>query len=732
MKLDEKYEKSFEELVDACKKQGGQYDLELIRKAFELCAVSHKGQYRQSKDEFYIHPFNVAKIIISLGMDSESIAASLLHDVVEDTKVSIEEIKENFGTDVALLVDGVTKIGRIQYTSREQQQAESLRKMLIAMGKDIRVIIIKLADRLHNMRTIDSMPQTKQLEKSLETIEVYAPIAHRLGIQAIKDELEDISMRHLDPIACGQIDELLSSHSDFQEDTLKNICAKIEERLKAEMPGVEFVLQSRVKSIPGIYRKMFIQMKDFDEIYDVYAVRIITDTVTNCYNALGIMHDMFRPIPGRFKDYISTPKPNMYQSLHTTVIERGTIPFEIQIRTFEMHHTAELGIAAHWKYKEGITEKNKQFDDRLAWIRQILDSQNEANDASDLIRTIKIDLSQEDVFAVTPKGDVINLPAGATVIDFAFAIHSAVGIKMVGAKVNGKIVQITHEVKTGEVIEILTTNQAGHGPSRDWLKIAVTSSAKAKIRSWFKKERREENIENGRNAIEAEFKKNSILLPANDMENFLEDVAKKQRCSSVEELYASIGYGGIFLEKIMPRIKEDYVKLVNASKAPEIEEYISKHKVKSPEGVVIEGIDNCLIKLSKCCAPLPGDSIIGFITRGHGVSVHKRDCANVPEDLTTCEEPERWIKAYWSDSAKSNFTSTLQITALNRDGLLAEVTTVLFNMHVALHAVNARQIKGGNCVISVTIAASSVEHLKSIVAKLEKLNGVYTVERTNQ
>ncbi len=732
MKLEQRYEEKFNELVATCEEQGGKYDLELIRKAFEICVESHKGQFRQSSEEFYNHPFNVAKIIINLGMDSESIAASLLHDVVEDTKVSLEEIRAAFGGDVALLVDGVTKIGRIQYTSREQQQAESLRKMLIAMGKDIRVIIIKLADRLHNMRTIDSMPEEKQLEKALETIEVYAPIAHRLGIQAIKDELEDISMRHLDPIACGQIDQLLSAHSDFQDDTLKNICLKIEDRLKKEMPNVEFVLQSRVKSIPGIYRKMFVQMKDFDEIYDVYAVRIITDTVTNCYNVLGIMHDMFRPIPGRFKDYISTPKPNMYQSLHTTVIGRGVIPFEIQIRTFEMHHTAEFGIAAHWKYKEGITEKNNQLDDRLAWIRQILDSQNESTDASDIVRTIKIDLSQEDVFAVTPKGDVINLPAGATVIDFAFAIHSAVGVKMVGAKVDGKIVQINHVVKTGEVIEILTTNQAGHGPSRDWLKIAVTSSAKAKIRSWFKKERREENIENGKNAIETEFKKNSILLPEEDMEKFLDDIAKKQRCNNVTELYASIGYGGIFLEKIMPRIKEDYVKLVKAAKVPEIEEYISKHKVCSPEGVIIEGIDNCLVKLSKCCAPLPGDSIIGFITRGHGVSVHKRDCANVPEDLTTCEEPERWIKAYWANSGGSTFTSILQINALNRDGLLAEVTNTLFNMHVALHAVNARLIKDGNCVITVTVSTSGVEHLKSILTRLQKLSGVYSIERMNQ
>ena len=545
MVLEPKYEKNFEHLESLIKQQGGEYDLDLIRRAFELCVDAHKGQYRKSKEEFYFHPFSVAKIIVGLGMDSESIAAALLHDVVEDTDIELEQIKSMFGADVALIVDGVTKIGRIQYISREQQQAESLRKMLIAMGKDIRVIIIKLADRLHNMRTIDSMPDQKQRDKALETIEVYAPIAHRLGIRPIKDELEDLAIKHLDPIAYHEIEGLLSAKQDFRESTFKIIRERIEERLKNDMPGVNFVLQSRVKSVPGIYRKMFVQGKDFDEIYDVYALRIITDTVNDCYNVLGIMHDMFRPIPNLFKDYISTPKPNMYQSLHTTVIGRQAVPFEIQIRTFEMHHTAELGIAAHWKYKEGITTTNKRMEDRLSWIRQILEAEE---DTGDLIRTIKIDLSQEDVFAVTPKGDVINLPVGSTVIDFAFAIHSAVGVKMIGAKVDGKIVQINHVIKTGEVIEILTTNAAGHGPSRDWLNIAVTSSAKAKIRSWFKKERREENIETGRAALEAELRRNSIVLPEKEMKEFLDEAARKQKCANVDELYAAIGYGGIFLE----------------------------------------------------------------------------------------------------------------------------------------------------------------------------------------
>ena len=730
LELELKYEQSYKSLLGLIEEQNEKYDIDMIRRAFEICVTSHKGQFRKSKDEYYIHPLCVAKIIVQLGMDSESIAAALLHDVVEDTEIGLDEIRARFGPDVALIVDGVTKIGRIQFVSREEQQAESLRKMLIAMGKDIRVIIIKLCDRLHNMRTIESMPEQKQRDKALETIEIYAPIAHRLGIRPIKEELEDLAFKTLDPIAYHEIEAMLASKKDFREKTFNAIRQRIEERLAHDMPGVEFVLQARVKSIPGIYRKMFIQGKDFDEIYDVYALRIITDTVTDCYNVLGIMHDMFRPIPNRFKDYVATPKPNMYQSLHTTVIGREAVPFEIQIRTFDMHHTAEYGIAAHWKYKEGITTNDKQMEDRLAWIRQMLENQDE--DASDLVRTIKIDLSEEDTFAVTPKGDVINLPAGATVIDFAFAIHSAVGIRMIGAKVDSKIVPITHVVKTGEVIEILTTNAQGHGPSRDWLNIAVTSSAKAKIRSWFKKERREENIETGKAALESEFRRNSIVLPEKEMREFLEEIAKKQKCQGIDELYASIGYGGILLEKVMPRIKEDYLRLIKTAEKPSIEDYIQKHVVKSPEGVVIEGIDNCLVKLSKCCAPLPGDNIIGFITRGHGVSVHKKDCVNVPRDFTKIPEPERWINAYWVDSGQTNFTTAVQISALDRDGLLAEITNVLFNMRVGLHALNARAVKGGNCVITVTVSAASVEHLRSIIARLAKLEGVYLVERMNQ
>lgn len=730
--MDAVYENNYCELVELMKAQKSNYDFELVRRAFECCVQAHKGQLRSSKEEFYLHPFNVAKIVVSLGMDSQSIAAALLHDTVEDTFITLEDIKRDYGGEVALIVDGVTKLGKISYSTKEQQQAENLRKMLMAMAKDIRVIIIKLADRLHNMRTIDAVPDHKQLEKSVETLEVFAPIAHRLGIRHIKEELEDLSIKHLDPIAYNEIEELLKHRKEQREKILKDINEKIEEHLHNTIPNVSVSIQARVKSIHGIYRKMFVQGKDFDEIYDIYALRIITDTLTDCYNILGLMHDLFRPIPGRFKDYISMPKPNRYQSLHTTVIGRDGIPFEIQIRTKEMHHTAEYGIAAHWKYKEGITGKDEKMEDQLAWIRQILENQNEDGDSSEIISTIKVDLAQEDVFAVTPKGDVINLPAGATVIDFAFAIHSAVGIKMVGAKVDGKIVPINHVIKTGEIIDILTTNQAGHGPSRDWINLAVTNQAKSKIRSWFKREKRAENIESGRGEVEAEFRRNYISLPDDQMQEFLADIAAKQHLSSVDDFYAAIGYGGISLTKIMPRVKDDYNKLVKVAK-PEPIEIKPLTRSTSSEGVIIDGVDDCLIKFSKCCAPLPGDEIIGFITRGHGVSIHKRDCNNVPVDISVVPEPGRWVNARWSaNSGRTTFTSTLRITGIDRDGFLADVTVALYNMHVSLHAVDARPVKGGNCVIQVTLSAENVEHLKSITNHIEKIRGVFSVERINQ
>ena len=723
-----KQKKDFLDLIKGLDAQGGTYDKELIGRAFDYCVTMHSGQKRWTNEEYYIHPVSVAKIIISLGMDTQAIVASLLHDVVEDTDATLDDIKRLFGEEVALLVDGVTKIGKISINSKEQEQAESLRKMLIAMGKDIRVIIIKLADRLHNMRTLDAIPEGKQREKSLETLEIYAPIAHRLGIRSVKEELEDLAIKHLDPVAYSEIEESLIVRKAQRESILNDIKSRIEARLKEEMPGVNMQFQGRVKSIYGIYRKMYLQNRSFDEIYDIYAIRIITDNVTDCYNVLGIMHDMFRPIPNRFKDYISTPKPNLYQSLHTTVISRQGVPFEIQIRTAEMHHTAEYGIAAHWKYKEGIDSNDKSLEQRLAWIRQILESSEVSGDTSELVRSIKVDLSQEDVFAVTPRGDVINLPVGSTVVDFAFAIHSAVGVKMVGAKADGKIVPINHEIKTGEVIEILTTNQPGHGPSRDWMNIAVTNSAKTKIRSWFKKEKREENIETGRAELEKELRRNGITFTDKEFEDMTADLARRMHYSETDEFFSAIGYGGLLISKILPRIRDDYNKRQNASKAIDIPE-IAPVTSSSPEGVVVDGIDNCLIKLSRCCSPLPGDDIIGFITRGHGVSIHKRDCSNVPQDISSAAQPERWISAHWADGRREHFISTVSIHSVDRDGLLSDIMSVAYNMRLAVHAMNARKTSGGNCVITITINTESVEHLGSIISQIEKIRGVFGVER---
>ncbi len=721
---------NFKVLEELMLDQGTKYDIPLIKRAYEFCVAAHGDQKRLSGEPFYMHPFSVAKILITLGMDTESVASALLHDVVEDTEVSIEDVKKDFGSDIATLVDGVTKLGKMPLVTKEQQFSENVRKMMMAMAKDIRVIIIKLADRLHNMRTIDAQTESKQREKSLETLEIYAPIAHRLGISAIKEELEDISIAHLDPIAYHEIELQLSSHKSHREQFLKTIRDKIEETVTRFVPGIS--ITGRVKSIHGIYRKMYMQGKSFEEIYDIYAVRVITDTVADCYNILGVIHDIFRPIPGRFKDYISMPKPNMYQSLHTTVIGREGIPFEVQIRTWDMHHTAEYGIAAHWKYKEGIEGSDKRLEDRLAWIRQILDSQKEADDAEDIVQTIKNDLSQEDVFAVTPKGDVINLPVGSTVIDFAFAIHTAVGQRMIGAKVDGKIVPLNHVIEMGEIIEILTTTQAGHGPSRDWLNIAKTSQARNKIRSWFKKERREENIEAGRQELEKEFSRNSIRLSEEKMQEFISDIAKRHKFSTIDDFYAALGFGGITISKIMPRVKEDYAKMMKSAAPVNINEMISSaKKSSSQDGVIIEGIDNCLIKLSRCCDPLPGDPIIGFITRGHGVSIHKRDCNNVPKIIEKALEPGRWIPARWSESTRDSFKSHLQIHAIDRPTLLADISLSVAAMRVPLHAVNARLIGSGDCLIDITISAEGVEHLKSICKKLEKVQGVISIDRGN-
>lgn len=710
--------------------QNSQYDAAKIKKAYELAHDAHKNQKRRSGEPYIMHPVAVAQILFKLGMDNECIIAALLHDVVEDTEYNLDYIAEHFGDEVALLVDGVTKLGKIPLSTREEVQAENIRKMFIAMNKDVRVIIIKLADRLHNMRTLQFMPDYKQREKSLETLEIYAPIAHRLGIRAIKDELEDLSVRYLDPIAYKEIENSLSMKKEEGEKFLNDIKQQITDRITPVMKNA--TITSRVKSVHGIFRKVYIKGKSFEEIYDIYAVRIIVDSMIDCYNALGIVHDMFKPIPGRFKDYISTPKPNMYQSLHTTVLSNDGIPFEIQIRTWEMHRTAEYGIAAHWKYKLGRGGKDS-LDDKLSWIHRMIETGEETDTAEDLVASIKGDLSIEEVYVFTPKGDIKSLPVGSTVIDFAYAIHSAVGNKMVGAKVDGRIVPLDYKIKTGERIEVLTSNQQGKGPSRDWLSIVKTGEARSKIRAWFKKEKREENIEEGKTTVERELRRNFIRLDGEQYDEFIKKISERQHFSDIDEFYAAVGYGGIQINRLMPGIKDEYNrnwKEKEPEKAPP--NIIDKPRKTSSSGygVIVEGIDNCLIKMARCCSPLPGEEIVGFITRGHGLSIHKRNCSNVPEDLEHCAEPERWIKAHWDDSVKIESKSTLDVYAIDRDGVVLDITKTLMNMHVKIHSINARPINDGNCLTTMTVAVNSKEHLDNIVKVIRKIDGVYHIERT--
>lgn len=724
------YDDKFSELKEFLPEQYNQEEIEKIIEAYKFAKRAHSGQCRYSGEPYIMHPVAVAKILFELGMDYESLVAALLHDTVEDTEIGLENLTELFGEDVASLVDGVTKLGKVPLETWEERQAENIRKMFIAMSQDIRVVIIKLADRLHNMRTLEFMRDQKRRDKAQETLEIYAPIAHRLGIRTIKEELEDLSIRYLDPVGYQEIEDLVNRndkvHPNFLEDSIDAIASRVHELV----PNAQ--IDGRRKSVHGIYRKMYIQNREFDEIYDVYAIRIIVDDVVDCYNCLGIIHDMYHSLPGRFKDYISTPKANMYQSLHSTVISNEGIPFEVQIRTWEMHQTAEYGIAAHWKYKLGVGGKQSDFDDRLAWIRQLLENSNDTDDVEDIVQTIKTDFVPDDVFVFTPKGDVINIPFGSTVIDFAYAIHTQVGHKMTGAKVDGRIVPIDYQLKTGQIVEILRSSDPNKGPSRDWLNIVTTSGARSKIRGWFKKEKRPENIEEGKAQFERELRKNGIRLFDEELDRLINSLAKRKGYENdVDEFFAAIGYGSIVVENLQPFIKEEYSKILKEAEGERDEIVVTKplHRTSS-EGIIVEGIDNCLIKLSKCCNPLPGDDIIGFITRGHGVSVHKRDCTNVPVYIKDSPEPERWIKVYWDENVKEEFNATMDIYCISRIGLMADISTTLANMHVDIRSISTRDGKDGTKVLTLTIAVNGVEHLTSVIKYLKKVNGVLSVERT--
>ena len=717
---------TWDKLCEAIKASGRAYDTDMIEKAYNLANDAHKGVCRRSGEPYICHPLAVARLVLDLGMDSESIAAALLHDVVEDTPTTLDDLTAQFGSEVAQMVDGVTKLTKIQFSNIEELQAENLRKMLLAMSRDVRVMIIKLCDRLHNMRTGDAWPEQKRRDKARETMEVYAPIANRLGILNVKEELEDRSLHYLDPVGYEEISKMLSERAG--EEFLARVSSVIELRLKES--GIEgATIKRRVKSIYGIYRKTIMQNKSFDEIYDIYAVRVILDTLAECYSTLGLIHDMYHPLPNRFKDYISTPKPNGYQSLHTTVIGHEGIPFEVQIRTRAMDEQAEYGVAAHWKYKEGLGGHDK-LDERLAWVSQLLENQRVSEDSGNLLHDLKSDLLPEEVFAFTPKGDVINLPTGATCIDFAYAIHSAVGNRMVGCKVNNRMVPIDHIVSTGEIIEVIL-GPADKGPSRDWLKIVRTSEAKSKIRNWFKKMRREENIQEGRDTLARELRREMIFIPDDELDEFIGSCCRRLRQNNAEELYAAIGYGGMTIANCLPKLKEEWTKLkATEERSEEDLPKVDLSKVHATDGVVVEGFDNTPIKFAKCCSPLPGDPIVGFITRGFGVSIHKQSCANAISSMKDPTNAPRWVKAYWADSVKDSYKAGLEIIALNRNELLQDVLAALADIRVPIYALNARQVENNCAVVSLTIGINNTEHLNRVVARLSKVKDVLKVTRS--
>ncbi|MBQ8383061.1 MAG: bifunctional (p)ppGpp synthetase/guanosine-3',5'-bis(diphosphate) 3'-pyrophosphohydrolase [Clostridia bacterium] len=712
------------------------YDFDKIKRAYTFAAEMHEGQYRVSGEPYILHPVAVAQIVAQLGMDTDSICAALLHDTVEDcgTKVNLQVITQQFGSEVAMLVDGLTKLVHIPFEDKEEEHMENLRKMFLAMSKDVRVIFIKLCDRLHNMRTLSVKNDEKRRKTALETMQVYAPLAHRLGIQRIKQELENLALSYLDPIGYaevkGDIEVKYGENRDFIFSIKKQITDKLQEN------GFNFELDGRVKSVYSIYRKMFNQNKSLDEIYDFYAVRIITHTELECYTVLGIIHDTFKSIPGRFKDYISTPKPNLYQSLHTTVIGREGIPFEVQIRTQKMHEIAEYGVAAHWKYKSG--EKGKEdIDRRLEWVAKLVETEDDTRDPDEFMRALKVDIFQDEVFVFTPKGDVINLPQGATLVDFAYAIHSQVGNRMVGGKINGAIAPIDRCPQNGDIVEILTSNTS-KGPSRDWLSMVKTSEARNKIRQWFKKEKRTENITVGKSEVDRELKRYGRPYTPAQRDEICYHISSRMGYQQADDLYNALGYGGITLAKIGVKLKDEFDRIIKPAipelPSDETQIPVRPHK-RNFSGVIVDGVDGCQVKFAKCCNPLPGDSIVGFITKGFGISIHKRDCPNVAELSAKEESQDRFVSAYWDTEATQTkqggenlYEAHLQIFAENDMMLLANITRALADMKVTLHQINT-QNKGGDMILNLTIGCKNTDHFKSIISRVKTIDKVTDVKR---
>ena len=709
----------YESMMQAITRYAPSTDLEVIQRAYEYADEKHKNQLRKSGEPYIIHPLAVAEIVAEIGLDTDAITAALLHDCLEDTDASFEEISRMFGETVANLVEGVTKLTRVQYSTMEEQQMENLRKMFMAMSKDIRVILIKIADRLHNTRTLQYQTPAKQISKSMETMEVYAPLAHRLGMQKIKWELEDTSLQYLDPEGYQEIIDYLKKNEDSANSFMNAIQSKITDRLASV--GIHGSIYGRIKHTYSIYRKMRAQNKTIDELYDLYAFRVIVDNIADCYNVLGHIHDLFNPIPGRFKDYISTPKPNMYQSLHTTVIGSQGIPFEVQIRTWEMHQTAEYGVAAHWKYKQHAGEgSEKEFE----WVRRLLENQQDV-EADDYIHSLKVDMFDDEVFVFTPKGKVISLPAGSTPIDFAYAIHSAVGNSMIGAKVNNRIASYDAPLHNGDIVEILTSKSA-KGPSRDWLNICQSNQARVKIKQWFKREKREENIVRGKASVEAELRHAGVDPDILQNAEILPVILKKVSFECLDDMYAAIGYGGLTAAKAVGRIRDDLTKATRTL-APKPLARQGTPAVNS-SGVIVEDIGSCMIKFSRCCTPVPGDEIIGFITKGYGVSVHRKDCPNARAALDPAQKG-RWVKVTWAEAPDVMFSTSLEIEADDRDGLMLDVATILTSLRLRTSEMSARSVGGGTAIVCLRFGVHNLTELENVRTRLRGISGVHNVER---
>ncbi|MCI9391935.1 MAG: bifunctional (p)ppGpp synthetase/guanosine-3',5'-bis(diphosphate) 3'-pyrophosphohydrolase [Oscillospiraceae bacterium] len=727
-------EERFEHLEKTIRGYNISADLKLVEAAYSYAREHHGAQLRRDGTPYITHPIQVAQIVAEMRLDSESILAALLHDCIEDTDSTYEDIAKRFGVTVADIVDGVTKLTRVKYSTMEEEQMENLRKMLFAMSRDIRVILIKIADRLHNMRTMEYQTPVKQKKKAFETMEIYAPIAHRLGMQKIKWELEDLSLKYLDPVAYDDIAQKLeiakSEHGQFMSAVTAAVNARMTEQ---GIPNA--TVYGRVKHPYSIYRKMYAQEKTMEEVYDLFAFRVLVDTVPDCYNVLGVIHDLYKPILGRFKDYIATPKPNMYQSLHTTVIGDEGIPFEVQIRTYDMHAIAEYGVAAHWKYKQGI--KKQGGEGTYEWIRRLLENQEDA-DAEDFIHSLKVDMFSDEVFVFTPRGDVVNLPAGSTPIDFAYSIHSAIGNTMVGAKVNGRMVGFDYQLHNGDVVEI-NTSKAAHGPSRDWMSIAKSSEARSKIRQWFKRERREENIAQGRTSFESELKHAGLTIGQVTAADVLPSVLKRVGFQSLDELYAAIGYGGYTALKAVNRIRDELLQISRAAAVEKAAQEAAARaaqegrptpqKSKSEKGLIVEGLSNCLVKFSKCCTPVPGDKVVGFITRGYGVSVHRRDCPNADPRRRTPADQGRWIKVTWSDDVYESYSTTLEVVCKDRNNLLVDVSTALSSCKVSVTSLNSHITADGFAIFHVAISVSDTTQLEQVMRKIHQISGVMKVSR---